>query len=114
MKRLVVALAIPIAALALGASALAAVVPYMSSSWWSAGMGNGSAYSSAWYMNVMAKNAPFDSTVTFIDNTTYSWHSTRRGYDTYLSTHWLTSRVKKAHCRSNVSANVPAACTVYS
>lgn len=114
MKRLVVAIALVAAALVIGATARAAVVPYMSSSWWSVGMGNSSAYSSSWFQNVMSKNAPFDSTITFIDNTSYSWHATRRGTHWYLSTHWLTSQVKKAHCRSNVSVDIRAACTVYS
>lgn len=114
MKRLMVALAVTVAALVIGASAWAAVVPYMSTSDWSPGQGNGSSFSSSWFQNVMYKNAPFDTTVTFIDNVSYAWHSTRRGYDTYLSTHWLNSQVKKAHCRSNVASRIWAGCTVYS
>jgi hypothetical protein len=114
MKRLIVALAVVVTALALGATASAAVVPYMSTSYWSAGQGGASSFSSSWFQNVMYKNAPFDTTVTFIDNVSYSWHSTRRGFDTYLSTHWLSSQVKKAHCRSNVKSGIWAGCTVYS
>jgi hypothetical protein len=114
MKRLIVAVAIFSAALVLGASAWAAAAPYMSTSYWYPGHGGGSSFSSSWYMNGMYKNAPFDSTITFIDNVSYGWHSTQRGPGTYMQTHWLTSNVKKAHCRSNVSANVSAVCTVYS
>ena len=56
--------------------------------------------------------ASFDSTITFIDNVSYSWHSTLRGPGTYLSTHWLSSQVKKAHCRSNVAASAMGTCVV--
>jgi len=114
MRRLIAALAVAVSALALGATAWAAVVPYYGSGSWSAGQGGGSSFSSSWFLNVMGKNAPFDTTVTFIDNASYGWHSTRRGLDTYLSTHWLTSQVKKAHCRSNVTRSISASCTVYS
>ena len=114
MKRLIVAVAATSAALVIGATASAAAVPYMSTSYWSPGQGGGSSFSSSWFMNGMYKNAPFDSTITFIDNVGYGWHSTRRSLDTYMQTHWTTSAVKKAHCRSNVAAGISAACTVYS
>jgi hypothetical protein len=114
MKRLIVTLAVAVAALVLGATAWAAAVPYMSASSWSPGQGNGSAFSSSWFMNVMYKGAPFDTTITFIDNVSYAWVNTRRSTDTYMQIHWLSSQVKKAHCRSNVASRISAGCTVYS
>jgi hypothetical protein len=114
MKRLIAALAATVAALVIGATASAAVVPYMSTSYWSAGQGGSSSFSSSWFMNGMYKNAQFDTTITFIDNVSYGWHSTLRGLGTYMQTHWMTSNVKKAHCRSNVTRSISASCTVYS
>lgn len=114
MKRLFAALAVIAAALVLGATASGAVVHYYSTSWWSAGQGGGSSFSSSWFLNVMYKDAPFDTTITFIENTSYGWVNTLRSTNTYMDTHWLSSRVKKAHCRSNVAAGIWAGCTVYS
>ena len=102
-----------VVALALSASASAESVNYYSNASWSAGQGGSSTFSSSWFMNIIAKSSSFDSTITFIDNVSYSWHSTLRGPGTYLSTHWLSSQVKKAHCRANTSGFVWAACTAY-
>ena len=112
MTRSLFAVTVLAFALALCTSAWAGSVTYYSSSYWSPGQGSSSSFSSSWWRNIMAKSASFDTTITFIDNVSYSWHSTVRGPGTYLTTHWLTSQVKKAHCRSNVSAAAQAACTV--
>lgn len=85
---------------------------YYSSPSWSSGQGGSSSFGSQWWQNIMAKDAAFDSTITFIDNASYGWHSTMRGSSTYLSTHWLTSQVKKAHCRANGSSSARATCWV--
>lgn len=111
MKRSLLAVTVLAFALALCTSAWAGSVSYYSSPGWSPGQGASSSFSSSWWQSIMAKNASFDSTVTFIDNVSYSWHSTLRGSGTYLSTHWLSSQVKKAHCRANVSSSAYASCT---
>lgn len=111
MKRSLFVAPILAFALALGATAWAGSSDYYSSTYWQAGQGASSSFSSSWWRSIMTKNASFDSTVTFIDNTSYSWHATLRGTGTFLATHWFSPRVKKAHCRANVAASVPASCT---
>lgn len=100
--------------LALSASAWAGSVNYYANQNWSPGTGSSSGFSSAWFYNIISKRAKFDTTITFIDNTSYSWHSTLRGPGEYLATKWLSSQVKKAHCRSNVNASVDATCVAVS
>jgi hypothetical protein len=114
MTRPMLVTAVAAFALAFSAIAWAGTSDYYSSPSWSPGQGGSSSFSSSWMMNVMSKLAAFDSTVTFIDNVSYSWHSTLRGSSTYLSTYWFSSAVKKGHCRSNVSAGVWAGCAVRS
>jgi len=102
MKRLILALVLTLA-LVLSASALAGSFVY-ANKYWSAGEGASSSYSSSWWRNIFSKQAQgFDTTITFIDNVGYGWHSTVRGTGQYLETHWLSSQVKKAHCRAHVS-----------
>jgi len=114
MSRYLFALLVTAIALAFSASALAGSSAYYSSPYWVAGGGGSSSFSSAWMQNIMQKAAPFDSTITFIDNVSYSWHSTLRGPGVYLETHWFQSNVKKGHCRANVGSNAYAVCTVVS
>lgn len=104
MRRLICLLAI-VATGALASSAWAQSVAYYSSYSWSPGMGSSSAFSSSWWRSAFSKAYGFDTTVTFIDNTGYNWHATVRGYATWQHTHWLSSAVKKAHCRSNAYAS---------
>jgi hypothetical protein len=104
MRRLICALAIVVVA-TLSSSAWAQSVAYYSSYSWSPGMGASSAFSSSWWQSAFSKSYGFDTTVTFIDNTGYNWHATVRGWAIWQHTHWLSSTVKKAHCRSNVNAN---------
>jgi hypothetical protein len=103
-----------VVALGLSASASAESVNYYANTSWSAGQGASSSFSSGWMMNIITKSSSFDSTITFIDNVSYGWHSTLRGPGTYLTTHWLSSQVKKAHCRANVAAYSSTSCTVRS
>lgn len=112
MKRPLLIAVLLMLAFAISTSAWAGSVGYYSSPYWSPGMGGSSSFSSSWWRNVMTKNASFDSTITFIDNNSYSWHATLRGPGTYLSTHWLSSQVKKAHCRSNATSSAWAGCSV--
>ena len=113
MKRLMIALASVAMAFAFSATASAAVVTYTSSHSWYAGQSAGSSFSSSWFQNGFYKPNPFDATVTFIDNVSYSWHSTRRDASEWTVTHWMSSQVKKAHCRANAAGGY-GACTVYS
>lgn len=114
MKRLMVATAAVLAALVLGATASAGYVEYANDAYWGAGEGYGSAFSSSWVLTHMHKSAPFDTTLTFIDNTAYNWHNTRRSTDTWMQVGWPSSSVKKAHCRSNVAKATWAGCAVTS
>jgi hypothetical protein len=114
MKRSLFAMTVLVFALALCTSAWAGSVTYYSSPYWSAGQGGSSSFSSSWWQNIMGKNAGFDSTITFIDNSSYGWHSTVRGYGTYLTTHWFSSQVKKGHCRANVGSSAHATCSITS
>jgi hypothetical protein len=114
MSRYLLALVVTALALAFCTSAVAGSTSYYSSPWWVSGQGGSSSFSSAWMQDIMVKNAPFDSTIAFIDNVSYSWHSTLRGPGTYLETHWFASNVKKGHCHANVGSTSWAACTVVS
>jgi hypothetical protein len=110
MRRLAVVIA-SVVALVFASNAWADYT-YAVKAYWTAGDGAGSTWSSSWFQNVIFKDKPFDTTITFIDNGSYSWHSTVRGVGTYLETHWLSSAVKKAHCRANQNGTY-AACSVH-
>ena len=112
MRRLAL-LVIVAVALGLSATAFAGTYSYAGSTSWPAGQAYSTWFSSSWWNNVFYKTASFDTTLTFIDNTAYGWHSTVRGWATYQQTHWLSSQVKKAHCRANTGASAWAACTAY-
>jgi hypothetical protein len=100
--------------LAFAASASAAQATYAEGSYWPAGQGASSSFSSSWVINIFSKSTSFDATITFIDNVSYSWHSTLRSTSTYMRTHWFSSQTKKAHCRANATGSGFAGCTVYS
>lgn len=112
MKRLVTALVL-VFALACAASAAAAAVAYQPTRYWTAGEGTGSSFSPGWVRNTFWKQSDRATTVTFIDNVTYSWHftTTTSGYST--STWWFSSQVKKAHCVAQQSGFY-GSCYVYS
>jgi hypothetical protein len=112
MKRLVSVLALAFM-LAFTASSTAAVVVYQPMKYWQAGDGAGSAFSRDWVTNYFWKQSDVWTTVTWIDNTSYSWRFTvtTRGYST--ATHWFSSQVKKAHCVARAS-HFYGNCTVYS
>ena len=104
MRRLICAIAIVVVA-TVTSNAWAGSVTYYSAREWLPGMGASTSFSSSWWQSGFSKSYGFDSTVTFIDNTGYNWRATVRGWATWQHTHWLSSEVKKAHCRSNVYAN---------
>lgn len=109
--------AVAVAALALGllfsASAWAGATTYAGSWSWPAGQAYSTSFSPSWWGNVFYKTASFDTTLTFIDNVSYGWHSTVRGWGTYQQTKWFSSQVKKAYCRANTGSSAWAACTAY-
>ena len=105
MRRLICALLVLSVAAAFATSAWAGSVAYYASRYWSPGQGAGSAFSSSWWQSAFSKPYGFDTTVAFIDNTSYSWRYTLRGYQTWQQTYWFSSTVKKAHCHSNVYAS---------
>jgi len=102
-----------LASLIVGASAWAGSSTYAGSSSWPAGQAYSTSFSPSWWNNIFYKTASFDTTLTFIDNVSYGWHSTVRGWGTYQQTHWLSSQVKKAHCRANTTSWSSAACTAH-
>lgn len=113
MKRLICAFVLTFA-LVLASNAFAGTLTYAGYQYWPAGQTASTSYSPSWYRTIFYKTSRFDTTLTFIDNASYSWHSTVRSWGTYLETHWLSSQTKKAHCRANTSGSSWAACTAYS
>ena len=100
MRKVVLLLALA-SALVFAGTALA-VETYGGPTYWFAGLSAGSSWSSGWSRNSFNKNASgYDTTVTFIDNTSYGWHATVRNQDMATYTNWWSSQVKKAHCRAN-------------
>jgi hypothetical protein len=98
--------------LVLAASAWAGAYTYAGNSYWPAGLSAATWFSPSWYRNAFYKNATFDTTITFIDNVSYSWHATVRSRSQYVETHWLSWQVKKAYCRANTSGPY-GACVAY-
>ena len=111
MKRLTLVLLL---ALVFCTSAWGASTTYAGYQYWPAGQGASTSFSPSWFRNSFYKTTTFDTTITFIDNVSYSWHATVRSSGTYLETHWLSSQTKKAHCRANTTGQSWAACTAYS
>ena len=70
---------------------------------WSSGQDASSPYSSTWKRNWFQKGSQgYDTSVTFIDNVSYSWHNTVRNTWAVTATEWYSSAVKKAYARANV------------
>jgi hypothetical protein len=111
MKRLMLMLVLAFA-LAFSASAWAGTTTYAVRSSWSPGQGYSTSFSPGWWRNLFYKPSGFLTTVTFIDNISYGWHSTVRSTGIVTDTHWLSSQVKKAHCHANVNGSY-GACTAY-
>jgi len=114
-SRTAVAACIVVAALATAASAFAGSTAFIYGHYWYAGQDASSAYSSSWYKASFNKQAGgYDTTITLIDNVSYSWHGTHR--DTHLVTWtdaWFSSIGKKGYCKSWSSAPFYGSCYVY-
>jgi len=79
-----------------------AVQSYGGPRYWYPGEGASSSWSSGWTRNSFNKAASgYDTTVTFIDNVSYSWHATVRNTEMVTYTNWWSSQTKKAHCKAN-------------
>lgn len=102
MKRLATLAMTVVVALALAGAALAARQEYAGPRAWSTGSSAGSSYSSSWkYNHFFKQGSGYDTTVTFIDNVSYSWHATVRNTAGVTYTYWFVSNVKRGHCRAN-------------
>ena len=100
MKRLAAILVPCAVALVLAAAALAGPTTYAGPQAWSPNNSAGSSYSSGWRYNYFFKQGSgYDTTVTFIDNVSYSWHATVRNTSSTTYTYWFVSNVKRGHCR---------------
>src|SRR5687768_6969003 len=87
MRKVVLLLALA-SALVFAGTALA-VETYGGPTYWFAGLSAGSSWSSGWSRNSFDKNASgYDTTVTFIDNTSYRWHATVRNQEMATYTNW--------------------------
>ena len=104
MRRILMLVVTLAAALTLASTALASYGYVWPSRGWSSGQEASSTFSSAWKRNWFQKNAAgFDTSVTFIDNVSYSWHRTVRNTYQVTATDWFVANVKKAYARSYAS-----------
>ncbi len=72
-----------------------------------------STYASNWTQNWFQKDLQgFDTTVTFIDNLSYSWHNTVRNTFKTTATTLTWSGTTKAYCQSHTSGFF-GSCTVF-
>lgn len=111
MKRIMVALACLLTALALSSAAFAGI--YAGPKQWFAGEGAGTAYSSGWLRNFFSTyGSGWDKTVTFIDNRSYAWHNTVRNTSQTTTTYPPYPGTFKGHCRANASY-FWGSCTIY-
>lgn len=114
MSRLGGGLTVVAVVLVLAATAVAADQTYAGPKKWGAGETAGSSYSSGWVRNYFFKQASgYDTTVTFIDNSSYSWNATVRNSNHTTYTTWWSSKVKRGHCRAH-SGYFWGSCAVFS
>lgn len=101
-------------ALAFTATALAGAHAFAYGVYWYAGKDAGSSYSSSWYKTSFNKESSgYDTTVTLIDNVSYSWHGTARNTNLVTwSDAWFSSTGKKGYCKAWSSAFY-GSCYVY-
>jgi hypothetical protein len=99
VRRLCFALAVVIV---LAAAGIAYAGIYSGPQRWSAGQAAGSSFSK-WNLNDFAKvSSGYDTTVTFIDNVSYSWHATVRNTSMDTHTAYWGPEIRKGHCVANV------------
>jgi hypothetical protein len=101
VRRLVPLIALT-CSLAFAGTALA-VETYGGPRYWYPGEGAGSSWKSSWDYNSFNKEKHgWETTVTFIDNVSYSWNMTVRNKEMVTYTRWWSSKVKKGHCKAIV------------
>jgi len=103
MTRPILALAPTVVALVIAAVAGAGTSTYVGPQYWPPGNGGSSSYSN-WSYNFFSKSAGgYDTTVTFIDNVSYSWHRTVRNTAKDQYTFWVgpSGMQRKGHCLSH-------------
>jgi hypothetical protein len=112
--RVLVAACVAGAALATATSAFAGASAFIYGHYWSAGQSASSAYSSSWYKASFNKQSGgYDTTITLIDNVSYSWHGTHRDSNLVtFSDAWFSSVGKKGYCKA-WSSNFYGSCYVY-
>jgi len=112
--RVFVAACVAGAALATATSAFAGASAFIYGHYWSAGQSASSAYSSSWYKASFNKQSGgYDTTITLIDNVSYSWHGTHRDSNLVtFSDAWFSSVGKKGYCKA-WSSNFYGSCYVY-
>ena len=104
MRKLVLLLALTSALVSAGA-ALAAET-YGGPRYWNPGDSAASSWQSGWTRNAFNKaTSGYETTVTFIDNVSYAWHSTVRNSETVTYSYWWSSQVKKGHCRAHTGGH---------
>ena len=108
------ALSVAVVVVAVFATSAYAVSVYAGPQQWMAGQGAGSSFSSGWARNDFAKSGSgHETTVTFIDNVSYSWHATVRNSADTTHTFWSSNgAARKGHCLAHASY-FSGSCYVY-
>jgi hypothetical protein len=111
--RKITAAVVVAAALATAPAAIASYGYVWPAQGWWYGKDASSVYSGAWKRNWFQKMGPgYDTSVTFIDNVSYSWHNTVRNRYQTTANEWFSSAVKKGYARS-YSAGYIGTCVVF-
>jgi hypothetical protein len=101
MKKLACSIVL-VAALSVVGGALASVETFAGPRYWYPGESAGSSYRGSWYRATFNKaSSGYETTVTFIDNVSYSWHGTSRNADIVTVALWFSGQTKRAHCRAH-------------
>ena len=101
MKKLACSILV-LVALTFAGGALAGVETFAAPRYWNPGDSAGSSYRGSWYRATFNKaTSGYETTVTFIDNQSYSWHGTARNRDMVTVALWFSSQAKRAHCKAH-------------
>ena len=113
-RRAVVAAAVAVAALWAATAAMAGASAFIYGHYWFNGQSASSSFSPSWYRASFNKpSSGYDTTITLIDNVTYSWHGTRRSSEVVTwSDAWFSSASKKGYCKA-WSSHFYGSCYVY-
>lgn len=97
MKRLAALVAVVIASLTIASAAVAGI--YAGPKQWFPGSSAATEFRSNWLRNYFSTyGSGYDKTVTFIDNTRYSWHNTIRNSSQTTQTYPPYPGTFKGHC----------------